>query len=153
MTLTVSEPPLMMMPVSLLMPLGLPSSLEPVVVTVRVPPLISTFSLQLMPLPPSPLLLMVRVPAVMVKRLSHLMPAADDVSEPSSLGAQSPEVVMVVSPPLKVVRASHLMPRPPSDLTSITSVPPLIVKPSLALMPLEPVSEVLMLMLPSSIMM
>ena len=151
-TVTLNEPPLTMMPVSLFTPLGFPMSLEPVVVMLSVPPLNSTFSAQLMPLPPSPLLVIVNVPADMTKRLSLLMPAADVVSLiPSTvLISQSPLVVIVVCPPLMVVRASHLMPRAPLALTSMVSVPPLMVNPSFTFIPFEPVSDTLTVKVPSS---
>ena len=101
--------------------------LLPVTVTFTVPPRKYPLPSPLMPLPPVPLLVMVRVPAFISNSWSALMPAVLLVSVTPSVVVTTvePVTLMVVSPPSKRTRLSLLKPfLPPAD-TLTPMVPPL----------------------------
>ena len=118
---------------SALTPLGDATPLSPSVTTLSSPDIIEMSLSELIPLPPSPVLLRLSIPAVMMNEPSHFTAAQLLLS--SLLTRGLPDVITVVRPPRTITSYSELMPLAAATVTSTLSTPPIIFTPSLALMP------------------
>ena len=107
--------------------------LSPSVTTLSSPDIIEMSLSELIPLPPSPVLLRLSIPAVMMNEPSHFTAAQLLLS--SLLTRGLPDVITVVRPPRTITSYSELMPLAAATVTSTLSTPPIIFTPSLALMP------------------